>query len=81
MDSPLPQLLDVKGIKGSHISNLSLSVCPAGGRCHKSCTGRCWGPTENHCQTCKCVRVRNKGLENNVAEILHVFSFSCEGIL
>uniref|UniRef100_A0A8C5ILD4 Receptor protein-tyrosine kinase n=1 Tax=Junco hyemalis TaxID=40217 RepID=A0A8C5ILD4_JUNHY len=21
------------------------------GRCHKSCTGRCWGPTENHCQT------------------------------
>ncbi|CAM5090277.1 unnamed protein product [Natator depressus] len=21
------------------------------GRCHKSCTGRCWGPTENHCQS------------------------------
>nr|XP_048315306.1 receptor tyrosine-protein kinase erbB-4-like [Myodes glareolus] len=21
------------------------------GRCHKSCTGRCWGPTETHCQT------------------------------
>nr|XP_025042670.1 receptor tyrosine-protein kinase erbB-4 [Pelodiscus sinensis] len=21
------------------------------GRCHKSCRGRCWGPTENHCQS------------------------------
>ncbi|GCB67182.1 hypothetical protein scyTo_0010211 [Scyliorhinus torazame] len=21
------------------------------GRCHKSCNGRCWGPSENQCQT------------------------------
>ncbi|MEQ2222145.1 Receptor tyrosine-protein kinase erbB-4, partial [Ilyodon furcidens] len=22
-------------------------------KCHRSCTGRCWGPKEDHCQSCK----------------------------
>lgn len=57
MDPPLQQLLDVEEMK-AYFWSVSFSICPPGGRCHKSCTGRCWGPTENHCQTCKYARLQ-----------------------
>ncbi|XP_021041619.1 receptor tyrosine-protein kinase erbB-4 isoform X1 [Mus caroli] len=35
----------------SNMTLVSTNGSSGCGRCHKSCTGRCWGPTENHCQT------------------------------
>lgn len=30
-----------------------LSFLVAGQRCHRACNGRCWGPKEDQCQSCK----------------------------
>nr|XP_033800985.1 receptor tyrosine-protein kinase erbB-4 isoform X2 [Geotrypetes seraphini] len=41
----------VRNAWASNFSLVLINGTSGCGKCHKSCTGRCWGPTENHCQS------------------------------
>ncbi|XP_069472018.1 receptor tyrosine-protein kinase erbB-4 isoform X2 [Ambystoma mexicanum] len=41
----------VRNSSASNFTLVPINGSPGCGKCHKSCTGRCWGPTEHHCQS------------------------------